>query len=85
MKNPEYVEAAIANAYKLESLLRVMSLATDSTQINSRITFEKSGGGAVLEMASEMAGEIVETPEMGKREATRFTASEIQYDIWLVR
>lgn len=46
MTRPAHVDAAIARAYKLESLLRILSLATDGEQISNK-TFEESGGGSV--------------------------------------
>ena len=58
MTKPEYVENAIDQAYKLESLLRVLSMAVDGEQICGK-TFEHAGGGSVLDMAADLAGEIV--------------------------
>jgi hypothetical protein len=55
-------QTAIALAYQLESLLRILALATDGEQIAGR-TFEGSGGGAVLELAADIAGKIVEALE----------------------
>lgn len=55
----------IDRAYKLESLLRILTLATDGEQIAGK-TFEHCGGGAVLEMAAEMAGEIVSALEIAE-------------------
>lgn len=60
MSAPDLMEATIARAAKLESLLRMVSLAMDGEQIAGAGHFEKSGGGAVLDMAADMAGEIVE-------------------------
>lgn len=70
MTRPAHVEGAILRAYRLESLLRVMSLATDGEQI-SNVTFEKSGGGEIINLAAEMAGEIIEGLELGEKAATR--------------
>ena len=52
----------IDRAYKLESLLRVLALATESEETSGK-TFQQSGGGAILELAAEMAGEIVNSLE----------------------
>lgn len=49
---------AVNRAYKLESLLRILSLATDGEQIAGK-TFEQCGGGAVIDIAIELAGELV--------------------------
>jgi len=58
MTQPAYVETAINHAYKLESLLRVLSMAVDGEQISGK-TFEYVGGGSILDMAADLAGEIV--------------------------
>lgn len=63
MTRPAHIEDAIARAYKLESLLRILSLATDGEQV-SNTTFEKSGGGSILDMGADLAGEIVEGLEI---------------------
>ena len=55
----------IDRAYKLESLLRILTLATDGEQIAGK-TFGHCGGGAVLEMAADMAGEIVSALEIAE-------------------
>lgn len=60
MSAPAHVQEAIDRAYKLESLLRVASLAIDGEQIAGAGRFERSGGGSILDMAANMAGEIVE-------------------------
>jgi hypothetical protein len=52
----------VEQAYLLESLLRVLSLATDGEQIAGK-TFEFCGGGSVLDMAADMAGAIVDALE----------------------
>lgn len=63
-KQPEYVEKAIAIGYKLHSLLGVLSQAADGEQITGE-SLAKCGGGTVIEMAGEMAGEIIEGLEIG--------------------
>lgn len=65
MKCPAYIEAAIDRAYRLESLLRIMSLAVDGEQI-SDATFSKAGGGSLIDLAAEMAGEISAGLEVGR-------------------
>ncbi|WP_323006974.1 hypothetical protein [Pseudorhodobacter sp.] len=63
----------IERAYALVSLLQILSLATDGEQIAGK-TFELSGGGKVLDMAAEMAFDILgelERAEMdGPKSAT---------------
>lgn len=54
--------STIDRAYQLESLLRILALATDGEETSGK-TFHQSGGGAILEMAAEMAGEIVNSLE----------------------
>jgi hypothetical protein len=49
-------------AYQLESLLRTLSLAVDGQQ-TAGMSFEECGGGAVLLMAGDMAGEIAASVE----------------------
>lgn len=49
---------AVSLAYKLESLLTILSLATDGEQIAGK-TFEQCGGGTVIGMAIEMMRELV--------------------------
>lgn len=67
-------QEATNRAYDLQSLLRILSLATDGQQIAGK-TFEDCGGGSVLDMAAEMAGEIVEALEVLQRaELTRAKA-----------
>ena len=56
---------ALHRAYQLESLLRVLSHAVDGAPI-SGVTFEKAGGGTVLDMAVTMAGEIVGALEVSQ-------------------
>lgn len=60
VRRDEIHEATIERAAKLESLLRMVSLAMEGEQIAGAGQFEKSGGGAVLDMAADMAGQIVE-------------------------
>lgn len=55
-------KSIINKAYNLESLLRILSLATDGEQIAGK-SFEHCGGGAILDMAADMAGAIVEALE----------------------
>ena len=55
----------IDRAYRLESLLRILTLATDGEQIAGK-TFEHCGGGIVLQMAADMAGEIVSALEIAE-------------------
>ena len=55
----------IDRAYKLESLLRILTLATDGEQISGK-NFEHCGGGMVLQMAADMAGEIVSALEIAE-------------------
>jgi hypothetical protein len=64
MSRPEHIEAAIDQAYRLESLLRVMSMAVDGEQV-SGTTLALSGGGSILDMAADMAGQLVEGLELG--------------------
>jgi hypothetical protein len=61
MKNNTNIE----RAYQLESLLRVLSLAADGEQIAGK-TFNASGGGNILDMAADMAGELVNQLELAK-------------------
>lgn len=58
MSKTSIIEAAIENAYKLESLLRVLSLAVEGEQIAGQ-TFAHCGGGSVIDMAAEMAGGVI--------------------------
>ena len=58
-------KTTIELAYKLESLLRILSLATDGEQIAGK-TFEQCGGGAMIDMAADMAGEIVISLELAE-------------------
>lgn len=46
-------------AYDLESLLRVLGLAIDEEQICGK-SLADMGGGPIMEMAADWAGEIVE-------------------------
>lgn len=62
----DHVECAIDQAYKLSSLLRVLSLAVDGEQI-AGTTFAFNGGGSIIDMAANMAGEIVENLELGQK------------------
>ncbi len=63
MSRPAHIEAAIDRAYRIESLLRVLSLAVDGEQVSgTRLAF--SGGGSILDMAADMAGELVEGLEI---------------------
>ena len=55
----------IDRAYKLESLLRILTLATDGEQTAGK-TFEHCGGGTVIEMAADMAGEIISALEIAE-------------------
>lgn len=57
---------ALHRAYQLESLLRVLSRASDGAAI-SGVTFEQAGGGAVLDMAADLAGQIVNDLETAGR------------------
>jgi hypothetical protein len=66
MTSPAYVEAAIGTAYRLESLLKILSLAADGERI-AGVTFCDNGGGSVIDMAADMAGEIVEGLELWVR------------------
>ena len=58
-------KTTIELAYKLESLLRILSLATEGEQIAGK-TFEQCGGGAMIDMAADMAGEIVISLELAE-------------------
>lgn len=58
-------KTTIELAYKLESLLRILSLATDGEQIAGK-TFEQCGGGAMIDMAADMAGEIIISLELAE-------------------
>lgn len=64
-------QATIASnkAYKLECLLRILSLASDGQQVAGR-SFDQCGGGMVLDMAADMAGEIVEALDHGKEKVS---------------
>lgn len=66
MSKRDNIEAAIDRAYKLESLLRIAALAMDGEQVAGAGRFEHVGGGSVLGMAADMAGEIVAGLEGGK-------------------
>jgi hypothetical protein len=55
-------------AYRLESLLRILSLATGRDEPGGK-TFAQSGGASILDMAADMAGEIVDDLEMAKQVA----------------
>jgi len=55
----------IERAYMLESLLRVLSLAACSDQMGRNL--EQCGGGLVLDMAAEIAGEIVSDLERAQK------------------
>ncbi|MBT54777.1 MAG: hypothetical protein CMF72_15425 [Mameliella sp.] len=59
MSAPDHVVAALDRASKLESLLRVLSLAMDGEQVAGAGRLDHVGGGAVLDMAADMAREIV--------------------------
>lgn len=65
MSKQDHIEAAIDRAYKLESLLRVAALAMDGEQVAGAGRFEHVGGGSILDMAADMAGEIVAGLEGG--------------------
>jgi hypothetical protein len=58
-------KTAIELAFHLESLLRVLSLAAEGEQIAGK-TFNASGGGNILDMAADMAGELVNQLELAK-------------------
>lgn len=64
------MQDTIARTYKLESLLRVLSLATEGEQLAGK-TFAKSGGGAVLDMAADLAGEITDALERAEKSAAK--------------
>lgn len=64
-EKPEQIESVIDRAYKLESLLRVAALAIEGEQVAGAGRFEHIGGGSVLSMAVDMAGEIVTGLEGG--------------------
>lgn len=59
MSGPQHIGAAIERAYELQSLLRVLSLALDGEQV-AKTTLDQVGGRTVMDMAADMAGEIVE-------------------------
>lgn len=63
-------QTAVNLAYKLESLLRLASLATDGEQIAGK-TFEQCGGGAVLDLAAEMALKIITDLEVAEQAQKR--------------
>lgn len=64
--SPEYIDAAIAQSYQLESLLRVLSLAADGEHI-SNMTLERAGAGSIIDLAAEMAGKITDGLELSKK------------------
>lgn len=64
MNTPEHIESAIKKAYRLSALLDIAALAVESEQTLGP-AFEKRGGRLVMEMAAEMAGEIVDGLECG--------------------
>ncbi len=70
MTQHSHVEAAIAQAYRVESLLRILSMAVDGEQA-SGTTLALSGGGSIIDMAADMAGEIIEGLEVGEKDAGR--------------
>lgn len=63
MTRAAHIEAAIARAYQLESVLRIASDAA----MEDTGHFSKAGGSTVLSMAADMAGEIVEGLELGEK------------------
>jgi hypothetical protein len=63
-------QTTIALAYRLGSLLRILSLAGDGQQVANK-TLEQSGGGEIIDMAADMAGEIIEQLELAEIEARR--------------
>lgn len=63
MSRPQHIEDAISRAYRIESLLRILSMAVDGEQI-SGTTFTLSGGGAILDTAADMVGELAEALEV---------------------
>ena len=67
-------QAIIPVAYKLESLLRILSLATDGEQIAGK-TFEECGGGEVIDMAAELIGQIIAALDMAARAERRLDVS----------
>jgi hypothetical protein len=67
------MSSIVDRAYALESMLRILSLAADGEQIRTR-GFADCGGGAVLDVAVEMAGEIVQQLEVAELAARRVTA-----------
>ncbi len=50
-------------AYDLLSLLRCLSLAMDGQELDGPRTLERSGGGEVLDLAADMAAELVDRLE----------------------
>ncbi len=76
-------QAIIPVAYKLESLLRILSLATDGEQIAGK-TFEECGGGAVIDMAVDLAGQIItalERADMAKEKGDKNEIARL-YATW---
>lgn len=63
MTRPEYIDAAIDRAYKLEAVLRIASDAA----MEDNGQFGLMGGSTVLAMAADMAGEIVNGLELSKK------------------
>jgi hypothetical protein len=59
-------KATIARAYDLMSLLKVLSLAVDGEDV-AAATLGHVGGGRVLDMAADMAAEILS--DLEKHEA----------------
>ena len=55
-------------AYDLLSLLRCLSLAMDGQYPEGPRTLVQSGGCAVLDLAADMAGEIVDRLDLAERE-----------------
>jgi hypothetical protein len=53
-------------AYRLGNLLQILSLAADGQQITNT-TLEHSGGGDIIDLAAEMAGEIIERLELAEK------------------
>ena len=61
-------QTTIDMAYKLSSLLKILSMAADGGKFDGK-SFVHCGGGLILDMAADMAGEILEALEVAANNA----------------
>jgi hypothetical protein len=64
----ENIGSAADQAHKVESILRVMSMAIDGEQICAT-SFTENGGGSLIDLTIEMMGELIEKIHVLERTA----------------